>query len=206
MTLWYLTRGAGAVSLVLLTSSVLLGIGTWTRWASARWPRRFGMGLHRNIAMLSVVFVVLHIVTSVIDGYVPLTLLDAVVPFGAGYRPIWVGLGAVAFDLLLALIITSLLQRRMGWKRWRATHWAAYACWPIAVLHGVKTGSDAGAPWFMLLVIGCVAAVLGAGVGRVVTARSRTPAPRPPARPRPSARQAPLQREDAHVGRHRVPV
>jgi len=202
MTLWYLTRGAGAVSLVLLTSTILLGIGTWTRWATTRWPRRFGTGLHRNISMLSLVFVVLHVVTSVIDGYVPLTLLDAVVPFGAGYRPVWVGLGAVAFDLLLALIITSLLQRRMGWKRWRATHWAAYACWPIAVLHGVKTGSDSGSAWFTVLVLACVAAVAGSVLARIATARSRTPKRPVPA----SARKAPLQRDDARVGGQQVPA
>ena len=200
MTLWYLTRGAGVVSLLLLTSTILLGIGTWTRWATTRWPRRFGTGLHRNISMLSVVFVVLHIVTSVIDGYVPLTLLDAVVPFGAGYKPAWVGLGAVAFDLLLALIITSLLQRRMGWKRWRATHWAAYACWPIAVLHGVQTGSDAGSAWFAVLTIACVAAVAGSVLARIATARSRTPKRVVPA----SARKAALQRDDARVGREEV--
>lgn len=203
MTLWYLTRGAGIVSLVLLTSTMLLGIGTWTRWASARRPRRFGMGLHRNISMLSVVFLLIHIATSVLDGYVPLSFLDAVLPFRAGYRPLWVGLGAVAFDLMLALILTSLLQRRMGWRRWRATHWAAYACWPIAVLHGLKTGSDSGAPWFTLLVVVCVSAVLGSGLARIASARSRTTPPRPGA-PRPSARQAPLQREDPVVGREKI--
>ena len=149
--LWYLVRGEGIVSLTLLTVTMLLGIGTWTRWASARWPRRFGNGLHRNVALLGLSFVALHAVTAVADGFVPLRLLDIVVPFEASYRPLWVGLGALAFDLLLALAITSLLQRRLGWRRWRATHWAAYACWPVAVVHGLRTGTDAGSPLFSAL-------------------------------------------------------
>ncbi|HEY2636381.1 MAG TPA: ferric reductase-like transmembrane domain-containing protein [Solirubrobacteraceae bacterium] len=164
--LWYLTRGAGAVSLVLLTTTMLMGIGNWTRWASARWPRRLGIALHRNVSLLAVTFVVVHVVSAVADGYVDLRLIDAIVPFGAGYRPFWTGLGALAFDCLLALVVTSLLQRRLGWKRWRATHWLAYACWPIAVVHCLGIGTDAGTQWFTLLAAACIAAVLGAGLAR----------------------------------------
>lgn len=169
--LWYLTRGAGLVSLLLLTTTVLMGIGAWTRWATARLPRRLGVGLHRNISLLGLTFVVVHVVTAVTDGFVPISLSAAVLPFTSGYRPVWTGLGALAFDCLLALVVTSLLQRRLGWRRWRAVHWLAYACWPLAFVHALETGTDPGVGWFRLLAVACAAAVLGAGLARAALAR-----------------------------------
>jgi sulfoxide reductase heme-binding subunit YedZ len=177
--LWYLTRGAGVVSLLLLTTTVLMGIGTWTRWASARLPRRLGVGLHRNVSLLGVTFVAVHVVTAVTDGFVPLSLSSAVLPFTADYRPFWLGLGALAFDCLLALAVTSLLQKQLGWKRWRAVHWLAYACWPLAFVHGLGAGSDAGTEWFRLLAVACAAAVLGAGLARAALGRSSPDGQRP---------------------------
>jgi sulfoxide reductase heme-binding subunit YedZ len=149
--LWYLARGSGAVSLGLLTGTVLLGLATSARWATARWPRFVVAGLHRNLSLLAVAFVGLHVATVVVDGYVPIRWLDAVVPFGSRYRPVWLGLGAVAFDLLLALVATSLLRVRLGQRTWRAVHWLAYACWPVAVTHGLGIGSDNAQPWMLLL-------------------------------------------------------
>ena len=90
---------------------------------------------------------VLHIVTSVLDGFAPIDLTDAVIPFASAYRPLWMGLGALSFDLLLALVITSLMRRRLGYRSWRAIHWLAYASWPIAVFHGLGTGSDTKLWW-----------------------------------------------------------
>ena len=169
--LWYLTRGAGVVSLLLLTTTVLMGIGTWTRWATARLPRRLGVGLHRNISLLGVIFVAVHVLTAVTDGFVPLSLSSAVLPFTGGYRAFWTGLGALAFDCLLTLAVTSLLQKWLGWKRWRAVHWLAYACWPLAFVHALGTGTDAGTEWFTVLAVACAAAVLGAGLARAALAR-----------------------------------
>jgi predicted ferric reductase len=147
--LWYLTRGSGVVSLLLLTNVVVLGIVTSMRWATASWPRFVVEGLHRNLALLSVVFLGVHIATSVIDGYVPIRWLDAVVPFGSAYRPLWLGLGALAFDLLLAVLVTSLVRVALGYRAWRAVHWLAYACWPIALLHSIGTGSDRATGWML---------------------------------------------------------
>lgn len=159
--LWYLTRGAGVVSLVLLTGVVLLGVVTTVRWARPSWPRFASQQLHRDVSLLAVVFVLIHVVTAVSDPFAPLRITDAVLPFLSRYRPIWVGLGAVAFDLLIALIVTSLLRLRLGHARWRSMHWVAYACWPIAVLHGLGTGSDVRLWWFQAVTVGCVAAVVG---------------------------------------------
>ncbi len=161
--LWYLSRATGLVSLVLLTLTVLGGILVRRGVTPNRLPRFVMWGLHRNVALLSVAFLGLHIATVVLDSYVPINLLDAVVPFTSAYRPIWLGLGAVAFDLLLAVIVTSLLRARIGHRTWRAVHWLGYALWPTAVVHGLGTGSDVGNLWFLAVTVGCILAV-GAAV------------------------------------------
>jgi methionine sulfoxide reductase heme-binding subunit len=148
--LWYFARGSGIVSLGLLTLTVVLGITTSTRWATERLPRLVVAGLHRNVALLSVVFLVLHVSSVVVDGYVPIRWIDAVLPFGSSYHPLWLGLGAIAFDVLIALVVTSLLRVRLGHRVWRAVHWAAYACWPLALLHGLGIGSDHRQVWLLV--------------------------------------------------------
>jgi len=165
---WYLTRSTGAVALVLLTMVVALGIADVRRYSSPMWPRFVVDALHGNAALLAVVFVVLHIFTSVLDGFAPISLAAAVIPFVSEYRPFWLGLGAVAFDLLLALVITSLMRGRISPSAWRAVHWLAYACWPIALLHGFGTGSDARGSWYLLLTIACTAVVAVAVVARTL--------------------------------------
>jgi sulfoxide reductase heme-binding subunit YedZ len=172
--LWYLSRATGLVSLVLLTCTVLGGILVRRGAAPARLPRFVVWGLHRNIALLSVAFLSLHIGTVVLDSYVPINLLDAVVPFTSAYRPVWLGLGAVAFDLLLAIIVTSLLRARIGRRSWRAVHWLGYALWPTAVVHGFGTGSDVGHAWFLAVTVACIVAVGAAVMWRLTAGFART--------------------------------
>lgn len=109
--------------------------------------------------------------TSVLDGFAPITLLDGILPFLSPYRPLWLGLGALAFDLLIALAVTSLLRRRLGYRSWRAIHWLAYASWPVAVLHGLGTGTDTKLWWMLALTAACAAAVLAAVLVRIARAR-----------------------------------
>jgi methionine sulfoxide reductase heme-binding subunit len=161
--LWYLARGTGAICLVLLSITVLLGITGAVRFQPrARVPRFLVDGLHRNTSLLVVVLLVVHILMSVLDPFAHIKVLDAVIPFASAYRPLWLGFGALAFDLLIALIVTSLLRRRLGLRMWRGVHWSAYACWPVAVLHGIGTGSDARVAWFELLTLACVLSVAAA--------------------------------------------
>jgi sulfoxide reductase heme-binding subunit YedZ len=168
---WYITRGSGAVALLLLTLSLVLGVLDVRRLQSPRWPRFVIDTLHRNAALLALVFLALHILTTVLDRFVSIPLIDAFVPFIGSYRPFWLGLGAVACDLMLAVILTSLLRQRLGYNSWRAAHWLVYACWPIAVLHGFGTGSDASKAWLLVINIACIAAVLAAVVVRLLPAR-----------------------------------
>jgi methionine sulfoxide reductase heme-binding subunit len=173
---WYLARGTGAVSLVLLTFSVVLGILGSLRFSLVpRWPRFAIDTVHRDISLLVLVLLAVHIISSVLDSFAPIRLTDAIIPFTSAYRPLWMGLGALAFDLLLALAVTSLLRRRLGYGTWRAIHWLAYLSWPVAVLHGLGTGSDTKLWWMLLLTAACVAAVLVALLVRISRAASDTP-------------------------------
>ena len=123
-------------------------------------PRFVFDAVHRSVSLLALAFLGVHIVTSVLDPFAAIRPIDAVVPFVSAYRPVWLGLGAVASDLLIAVALTSVLRRRFGYRAWRAAHWLAYACWPIALVHGLGTGSDAKTTWLLALTGGCVLVVL----------------------------------------------
>ena len=168
--LWYATRATGLVTLLLLTASVLLGVLTAGRFASERWPRFLSQGLHRNISLLVLVFLALHVGTTVIDTYTSIPLTAAFIPFTSSYKEVWLSLGAVACDLLLALVVTSLLRKRIGHRPWRLVHWLAYACWPVAVVHGLGIGTDKNATWVFGLTLACAASVVGVATWRVVAA------------------------------------
>ena len=166
--LWYLTRGSGVVALLLLTTTALLGVLTASRWRGERWPRFAVAGLHRNVTLLALAFIGMHVVTTIADGYAPVGVKDAFLPFVSRYRPVWLGLGALAFDLLLAITATSLLRKRIGHRTWRALHWSAYAAWPLALAHGLGAGSDARFGWMATLSIACLILVAAAGAARLV--------------------------------------
>jgi hypothetical protein len=146
-----------------------------TRWRSTRWPRFLVFGLHRNITLLALAFTVVHVVTTIVDAFAPIGLVDAFIPFLSPYRPFWLGMGTVAFDLLLALIVTSLFRRRIGMRAWRLVHWLAYASWPVALLHSFGTGSDARTGWLAALGVVCGLTVLASVLWRVGAAPDALP-------------------------------
>jgi DMSO/TMAO reductase YedYZ heme-binding membrane subunit len=167
--LWYTTRGAGVVSMVLLSGVMALGMLTRARAGGRRWPRFLTAALHRDLSLMALVFLCLHIVTAVVDPYTHLGITAATVPFGSPYRTVWLGLGTIALDLMLAIAATSLLRSVVGRRAWRAIHGLAYACWPIAVLHGLGTGTDAGSLWMSGVTVLCVAGVLSAAAYRLLS-------------------------------------
>jgi methionine sulfoxide reductase heme-binding subunit len=173
--LWFVARGSGVVSLLLSTAVVCLGLLTVVRWHSPSWPRFLTTEVHRTTALLSLAFLGVHIATAVLDPFTSLGLVAAVVPFASSYRPVAVGLGVVATDLVLALVITSLLRDRLGHRAWRAVHWLAYGAWPLAVVHGFTAGSDAFAPWMLAIEIACVVAVVLALAWRATAGSSPRP-------------------------------
>jgi predicted ferric reductase len=177
IVLWYTTRGAGAVSMILLSAVVILGVLSSLHDRPARagrtsensgWPRFLTLGLHRNLALMTLVFLALHIVTAVVDPFTHLGWLTVVLPFSSYYRTLWLGLGTIAFELLAAIVLTSLLRGLIGQAAWRTIHWLAYASWPVAVLHGFGTGTDALSAWFMVLSILCIGSVAMAIVYRIL--------------------------------------
>jgi methionine sulfoxide reductase heme-binding subunit len=157
--LWYTTRATGIVALALLTGTVMLGVVGTARAASARWPRLVTAGLHRNLALTSIALVAVHVLTTVLDPFASISLAAAFIPFSSPYRPLWLSLGAVAFDLLLAVLITSLLRDRISHRAWRAVHLLVYLSWPVALWHGLGTGTDTRLSWVLAIDVVCVAAV-----------------------------------------------
>ncbi|HEY8318811.1 MAG TPA: ferric reductase-like transmembrane domain-containing protein [Amnibacterium sp.] len=163
---WALGRGSGVVLLALLTVSVLLGLLTRSGRPIGRLPR-FGVTLvHRNVALLSVVFLAVHVLSLLGDPYAQLRLVDLVVPFAGAQSPFWLGLGTLALDLMLAVTITALLRRWIGQRVFRAVHWATYPLWSIALAHGLGQGSDARSTWFLAGAAVAAVCVLSAAIWR----------------------------------------
>jgi len=174
--LWYASRATGVVSLVLLSAVVIIGILVNRQGRLPGLPRFAVLGLHRNLSLLAVAFVAVHVLAAVADSYVSISLAAAVIPFVSAYEPFWLGLGAVSLDLMAALIATSLLRRHIGRRTWRAVHWLAYASWPVAVVHSVGSSTDlrhGGVP--LDLTIACIAAVVAALAWRVARAGAAVP-------------------------------
>jgi hypothetical protein len=166
--LWYASRGTGVVALVTFTLVVLLGILTRSGRTIPGLSGFVTAGFHRNASLVATSFLVIHIVTAIIDPYASIKIVDAFIPFVSSYRPLWLGLGAVAFDLILAIIITSLLRNRIGRRTWRGLHWFTYVMWPIAVVHSLGTGSDSSKAWFVAITAVCVFLVVVAATWRVI--------------------------------------
>lgn len=178
--LWFVSRGTGLVTLLLFTASVVLGALNGGRFGSTRWPRFVVSSVHRNISLLAMVFLVVHVATAIIDPYAGLQWINAIIPFSTSYRTFWLALGAIAADLAIALTVTSLLRPRISPRVWKAVHWSSYACWPVAVLHGLGAApTDTRLGWVLMVNGACVLAVLiavgwRAGVNHADTAaRSR---------------------------------
>ena len=167
--LWFATRGAGIVSIILFSAVTCLGLLAVARTQSTRWPRFLTVELHRTLALLSIAFLAIHIVTAVVDPFTSLGIAAAIVPLASSYRPVAVALGVVSVDITLAVIVTSLLREHLGQRVWRTIHWASYASWPLAVAHTITAGSDAFSIWMLAVTAGCVLAV-GACLGWRMTA------------------------------------
>jgi predicted ferric reductase len=165
---WYLTRSTGVVGLLLLTLAMALGVVDVRRLSTPRWPRFALDTLHRNVSLLAMAFLAVHVLTAILDSFAPISIVDSVVPFAGSYRPFWLGLGALSLDMLLAVTISSLLRRRLGFASWRAIHWLTYASWPIALLHSFGTGTDVKSGWLLALSVVCLLVVLGAVLARAI--------------------------------------
>jgi sulfoxide reductase heme-binding subunit YedZ len=173
--LWYASRATGVVCLLLFTLVVLLGILVNRQGRLPGLPRFAVTGLHRSLALLAVVFLVIHVLTAVADSYVTIQLAAAIIPFTSSYEPLQIGLGAVALDLIAALVVTSLLRARINRRLWRAVHWLAYAAYPITIVHSVTSSADLRSGGLLWLTAGCVLSVAAAVAWRAAAARRVAP-------------------------------
>ena len=164
---WYFARATGMVALVLLTAIIVLGMLGPLRISNARWPRFAIRTVHRDLSLLALLVIAIHVIAITADTYVSVPLSAGVLPFGSSYSPFWTGLGALAFDLMIALVVTSLLRNRLGFRTWRLVHWSAYGAWPLAVAHGIATGTDSNTAWALIVTVVCVACVTVAIAMRV---------------------------------------
>jgi predicted ferric reductase len=174
--LWYASQATGIISLLLFTLVMLLGIGVAGHGRLPGLPRFGVLALHRSLSLLALAFLAVHIGTAVLDSYVHISVAAVFVPFASSYQPLWIGLGTVAIDLMLALIVSSLLRARMNPRAWRAVHCLAYACWPVAVGHTAGIGAGRGSAvggWELWLTLGCVAAVAAGLAWRIAAGRGR---------------------------------
>ena len=171
--LWYFARSAGFISLAMLTASASLGILLSMRRRSRTWPLFVTDGLHRHLTLVFFVFLVLHVVTVLYDPFTRFRLVDVVVPFLSPYRRTWMGLGILAAELSLALAISGWLRDRIGYRAFRALHYATYAIFPLALVHGLATGTDTRGGWGLALY---VAFGLAVGVPMVMRLLQNAPA------------------------------
>jgi sulfoxide reductase heme-binding subunit YedZ len=174
---WYAARAAGIAAYLLLSAVVALGTTMARKQSLRRWPRFALEDVHRFGGLLVGTFVAIHVVTIAIDSWLPFTLVQIVVPFTARYRPVWVGLGIVAAELLLALAVTNHYRDRLPYRFWRRAHYLNIAVWLGATLHGIASGTDRSAPWLLVVYVPSVAVVTGLLALRVVpTPRAAAPA------------------------------
>src|SRR6202453_4842121 len=159
---WYASRATGIVALLLLTAVLVLGMMVNRQGRLPGLPRFAVTSLHRNLSLLSVAFIVVHVLTAVLDTFVSIPATAGVVPFVSGYERFWLGLGAISFDLMLAMIVTSLLRGRLNRVLWQAIHLLAYLSWPVAFAHGIGSSTDLQRGWLLYLAVGCAVLVVAA--------------------------------------------
>jgi methionine sulfoxide reductase heme-binding subunit len=172
---WYASRATGVVALLLLTAVLVLGILVNRQGRLPGLPRFAVTSLHRNISLLAVAFIAVHVLTAVLDTYVSIPILAGVVPFASSYERGWLTLGAVSFDIMLAMIITSLLRGRLNRVLWRAVHLLAYLCWPVAFAHSIGSSRDLQHGWLLDLAVGCALVVGAAAIWRLAHAARQLP-------------------------------
>ncbi len=172
---WYASRATGIVALLLLTAVLVLGILVNRQGRLPGLPRFAVTGIHRNLSLLSVAFIAVHVLTAVLDTFVSIPLAAGIVPFASGYERLWLGLGAISLDLMLAMIVTSLLRGRMNRLLWRAIHLLAYLSWPIAFAHSIGSSKDLQQGWMLVMAIGCALIIAAAVIWRLAHAAQQVP-------------------------------
>jgi len=169
---WYVDRAGGLVAFALLTVSVILGILLSGR-ARSSWPRFALEDVHRFAGILAGVFIAVHGVGVLLDGYFHFSLADLIVPGTAPYRPLATALGVVAAELLAALAVTNRLRKTISYAAWRRLHYLNFAVWLLALFHGIAAGSDSDTLWALAFYTVAAGSVAALTLWRVLRLRPR---------------------------------
>jgi hypothetical protein len=135
---------SGVLALVALTTAVGVGIVATDRIVMTPGHRVIAQAVHRAVSFGALAFLITHIVLEILAHRSH--VIDAVVPFLAQGRRFYIGLGTIASDLIVVLIITGIARGRFASRRpwtWRAIHAVAYLAWPFAIVHGLLAGRRA---------------------------------------------------------------
>lgn len=160
---WILLRSTGVVVLALLTVSVALGIvGPAIRTPANRLT---SVTLHKTAGVLGSILLVAHVVLAVVDSWVTITWPSILIPGVSPWEPLWIGFGAMAFDLVLVVMLSSAL-RRFSATTWWNLHVVSYPAYLMAWLHAVGVGSESSDPMMLALAVVSLALVAIAVVAR----------------------------------------
>jgi len=168
---WYTVRASGYTALALLTVSMVIGVLLGLRLQSPRWPRFLTNELHAFTSLVSLVFIAIHIATTIADPYIGFGITGALVPFATGYRTWAMAAGIVATYLMVAVWISSKLLRQIGWRRWRALHYSVFIVYMLAIVHTIWAGEDAGSGWGRWIAVASASIVAAATSVRLVRIR-----------------------------------
>ena len=167
-TFWFLSRASGLTAYALLTASVLAGLVLKSRPFSGLKPAAV-TDTHRFLAMLGLGAVALHGGALLLDRTVHVTPVAVLVPGASPYRPLPVGIGVFAAELMLLVYASFSLRRVIGTRNWRRLHWATYAIFAGATVHGLAAGTDSSQPWVFGLYLGAIGSVVAATAWRATT-------------------------------------
>jgi methionine sulfoxide reductase heme-binding subunit len=177
-TFWLLARASGLTAYVLLTTTVLAGLVLKSRAFGRAVKPAALTDLHRFLTFLALGMLTLHGLALTLDRTVHMPLAGLVVPGFSPYRPVPVALGVLACELAALVAVSFSLRRRIGFRAWRRLHWATYALFLLATVHGITAGTDSSQPWALGLYLGAVGAVVFAATWRALTRPIRpTPVP-----------------------------
>jgi predicted ferric reductase len=206
---WDIARAGGFTAYILLTLAVVVGLALSTKLQSpSRWPRLINNEMHNFLTLLSTIFLGVHVLAVWIDPFTHFGLNEILIPFASHYRPVWMAFGIVALYLGIAIGISTLLRKRIGYTWWRKLHVLTLGIFAIATIHGIFTGSDTPTWWAWSIYIVSIALVGSLLCRRIFLTRSKGKLV--PARPALSARAnnpAPIPQDNPRrpIGERVVP-
>lgn len=166
---WYLSRGSAIVGFILLWLSTVMGLLITTRFGKT-WPGlKTSNESHQYISLLGLFFTGFHGIMLLGDTYIKATFSQVLIPFSfINFRPVFVGIGQLAFYMWVILIISFYVRKIIGRKLWRGLHYIGFVAFFAGMAHGITSGSDSSLPWMQMIYWFCAASVLFLTIYRIL--------------------------------------